>query len=185
MKNFVSTDVWHISRYFENLKFYNSFRIIFYKISCDYILKHNRNCSLKTHINCLVPRLAFFSFFFPVYYIYLIFWKLSSGNLLLSSDFPFLKALEKFLYTLYHCFIVLYHESIVSQLIRKAEVLAVLCCTQWNTVCCEILEVWCLEGAIVLVHNVMTCLCQRFLYISFISWKKVYFYVFSSMNGTL
>lgn len=36
-----------------------------------------------------------------------------------------------------------------------------------------------------LVHKVMMCLCQKFLYISFISWKKVYFYVFRSMNGTL
>ena len=47
-------------------------------------------------------------------------------------------------------------------------------------------KVWCLERVpLSLVHKVMTCLCQKFLYISFISWKKVYFYVFRSMNGTL
>lgn len=39
----VSIDVWHISRYSENLKFYNSLRIIFYKIHSDYILEHNKN----------------------------------------------------------------------------------------------------------------------------------------------
>lgn len=47
-------------------------------------------------------------------------------------------------------------------------------------------KVWCLERVpLSLVHTVMMCLCQKFLYISFISWKKVYFYVFRSMNGTL
>lgn len=32
---------------------------------------------------------------------------------------------------------------------------------------------------------VMMCPCPKFLYTSFISWKKVYFYVLRSMNGTL
>lgn len=51
----VSTGVWHISRYFENLKFYNNFRIIFYKIHSDYILKHNKNYSPQNPSLSLCP----------------------------------------------------------------------------------------------------------------------------------
>lgn len=58
----VSIGVWHITRYFENLKFYNSLRIIFYKIHSDYILKHNKNYPLppKTSITVCVSQLASF-----------------------------------------------------------------------------------------------------------------------------
>lgn len=68
----VSADVWHIGRYFENLKFYNSFRIIFYKIHSDYILKHNENYSPEIH-HCLcvpasIPALPPTPFWFLVHY---------------------------------------------------------------------------------------------------------------------
>lgn len=122
----------------------------------------------------------------------LIFWKFYSIKFLLYL-LVFLKkkkkkALEWFLYPLYHC-IVPYHLGFgrvwmekPKQRCRKLQL------TGFPAACVhrKYWKVWCLERVpFSLVYKVMTCLCQKFLYISFISWEKVYFYVFRSMNGTL
>lgn len=76
----VSIGVWHINRYFENLRFYNNLRIIFYKIHSDYILKHKENYSPRKSIAVFVSHLAHPPLLHPFLVsgaLYLFLWKLS------------------------------------------------------------------------------------------------------------
>lgn len=180
----VSIDVWHTSRYSENLKFYNSLRIIFYKIHSDYILKHNKKLSPppQTCITVCVSQLASSPPLPGFWCTILDLWKLSLVTfcyLLVSFHKSFRRVSTPFVWS-HGCFC-----TISRRCVPRAGGFGCPGLLPEDAASTQILEGWYRQGTVALVHKVMTCLCQRFLYISFISWKKVYFYVFSSMNGTL